>query len=339
MSNQSDKTQTSANSLRSAIYIAISIIAMAVVAWIMFYPSDVNGDVLQQHDVMQGVANGQEGVLHEQQTGEITRWTDALFGGMPTFQIRPTYANSGWLSWVGKVYSLGFPEPVSWIFMMMLGFFILMLAFKVKWYLAVLGAIGYGLSSYFFILIGAGHIWKLLTLTYVPPTLAGIVWCYRGKYLAGAGLAALAGAMQLLSNHVQMTYYFGFVIVALVIGFLIQAISEHKLKQWGIATALLVVAGGLAIAANAPNLYMSYKYQKESIRGGHSELTPVEGEQGGSTHRWRTRQGIHHHVELWQGRDVHTDDSKRQGRSHHQTRAWRQQIPQPGRDQPGTEPQ
>ena len=77
-----------------------------------------------------------------------------------------------------------------------------------------------------------------------------------------------------------MTYYFGFVIVALVIGFLIQAISEHKLKQWGIATALLVVAGGLAIAANAPNLYMSYKYQKESIRGGHSELTPVEGEQG-----------------------------------------------------------
>lgn len=280
MSNQSDKTQTNTNNLRSAIYIAISIIAMAVVAWIMFYPSDVNGDVLQQHDVMQGVANGQEGVLHEQQTGEITRWTDALFGGMPTFQIRPTYANSGWLSWVGKVYSLGFPEPVSWIFMMMLGFFILMLAFKVKWYLAVLGAIGYGLSSYFFILIGAGHIWKLLTLTYVPPTLAGIVWCYRGKYLAGAGLAALAGAMQLLSNHVQMTYYFGFVIVALVIGFLIQAISEHKLKQWGIATALLVVAGGLAIAANAPNLYMSYKYQKESIRGGHSELTPVEGEQG-----------------------------------------------------------
>ncbi len=280
MSNQSDKTQTNTNGLRSAIYIAISIIAMAVVAWIMFYPSDVNGDVLQQHDVMQGVANGQEGVLHEQQTGEITRWTDALFGGMPTFQIRPTYANSGWLSWVGKVYSLGFPEPVSWIFMMMLGFFILMLAFKVKWYLAVLGAIGYGLSSYFFILIGAGHIWKLLTLTYVPPTLAGIVWCYRGKYLAGAGLAALAGAMQLLSNHVQMTYYFGFVIVALVIGFLIQAISEHKLKQWGIATALLVVAGGLAIAANAPNLYMSYKYQKESIRGGHSELTPVEGEQG-----------------------------------------------------------
>ena len=280
MSRQEEKTQTGARSLRSALYIVLSVIVMAVVAWIMFYPSDVNGDVLQQHDVMQGVANGQEGVLHEQQTGEITRWTDALFGGMPTFQIRPSYVTNSWLGWVSKVYSLCFPEAVGWIFMMMLGFFLLMLSLKTRWYLAVLGAIGYGLSSYYFILIGAGHIWKLLTLTYVAPTLAGIIWCYRGKYLAGAGLAALAGAMQLLSNHVQMTYYFGFVIVALVIGFLIKAIQEKQVRQWVIATLALVVAGGLAVAANAPNLYMSYKYQKESIRGGHSELTPVEGEPG-----------------------------------------------------------
>lgn len=280
MSRQEEKTQTGARSLRSALYIVLSVIVMAVVAWIMFYPSDVNGDVLQQHDVMQGVANGQEGVMHEQQTGEITRWTDALFGGMPTFQIRPSYVTNSWLGWVSKVYSLCFPEAVGWIFMMMLGFFLLMLSLKTRWYLAVLGAIGYGLSSYYFILIGAGHIWKLLTLTYVAPTLAGIIWCYRGKYLAGAGLAALAGAMQLLSNHVQMTYYFGFVIVALVIGFLIKAIQEKQVRQWVIATLALVVAGGLAVAANAPNLYMSYKYQKESIRGGHSELTPVEGEPG-----------------------------------------------------------
>lgn len=280
MSKQEEKNQTSAKGLRSALYIALSVVVMAVVAWIMFYPSDVNGDVLQQHDIMQGVANGQEGVLHEQQTGEITRWTDALFGGMPTFQIRPSYVSNSWLSWVSKVYSLCFPEPVGWIFMMMLGFFLLMLSLKTKWYLAVLGAIAYGLSSYYFILIGAGHIWKLLTLTYVAPTLAGIIWCYRGKYLAGAGLAALAGAMQLLSNHVQMTYYFGFVIVALVIGFLIKAIQEKQVRQWVVATLALVVAGGLAVAANAPNLYMSYKYQKESIRGGHSELSPVEGEPG-----------------------------------------------------------
>ena len=252
---------------------AIAIVIFAVISWIFFFPNDVNGDGLKQHDVMQGIANGQEGVQHEAKTGEITRWTDALFGGMPTFQIRPTYANSPYLSWVGKVYSLFFPSPVSWVFIMMLGFFILLMAFKMKWYVAVLGAIGYGFSSYFFILIGAGHIWKLLTLAYVAPTIAGIVWCYRGKYLLGGAVAALFAALQLMSNHVQMTYYFVFLIVALVLGFLAKAIKEKTMGRWCMATGTLVVAALLAVAANAPNLYMSYKYSKETIRGGHSELT------------------------------------------------------------------
>lgn len=259
--------------VRSIVHAIIAVITFAAISWAFFYPNDVNGDVLHQHDVLQGTANGQEGVEYERQTGEITRWTDALFGGMPTFQIRPTFSNSPMLSWVADVYSLGFPEPVSWLFIMMLGFFILLLAFKVRWYLAVVGAVAYAFSSYFIILIGAGHIWKLLTLAYVPPTLAGIVLCYRGKYLAGAALAALFGALQLMSNHVQMTYYFGFVIVALMIGYLCQAVKDKQAGRWVKATAWLLVAGLLAIVANAPNLYMSYKYSKETIRGGHSELT------------------------------------------------------------------
>lgn len=265
--------------LRSVMHFTIAVVTFAAISWAFFYPGDVQGDVLKQHDVLQGIANGQEGVQFEQQTGEITRWTDALFGGMPTFQIRPTYSSSPLLSWVQKVYTLGFPEPVSWIFIMMLGFFILMLAFKVKWYVAIMGAVGYGFSSYFFIIIGAGHIWKLLTLAYVPPTIAGIVWCYRGKYLGGAAMAALFAALQLMSNHVQMTYYFAFVIAALVIAYLVKAIKDKMLKQWLVATVALVIAAGAAVAANAPNLYMSYKYQKETMRGGHSELTPLEGEQ------------------------------------------------------------
>lgn len=263
--------------VRTLVQAAIAVVAFAAISWAFFYPSDVNGDVLHQHDVLQGLANGQEGVEYEQQTGEITRWTDALFGGMPTFQIRPTYSNSPYLSWVSKIYSLGFPSPVSWLFILMLGFFLLLLAFKVRWYLAVLGAIGYAFSTYFIILIGAGHIWKLLTLAYVPPTIAGIVWCYRGKYLGGAALAALFASLQLLSNHVQMTYYFAFVIVALVIAYLVVAIREKKMGQWLIATGSLMVAAVLALAANAPNLYLSYKYSKETIRGGHSELTAPAG--------------------------------------------------------------
>ena len=165
--------------------------------------------------------------------------------------------------------------------MLMLGFFILMLSFNVRWYLAITGAIAYAFSSYFFIIIGAGHIWKLLVLAYVPPTLAGIVWCYRGKYLAGAAVAALFAALQLMSNHVQMTYYSLFIVVAMAIGYLVEAIKEKKIKRWCIATCSLAVAALLAVAANAPNLYLTYNYSKETIRGGHSELTPV-GDKAGS---------------------------------------------------------
>lgn len=284
MENKLDKALMGGVSMRQVINFVIAVVVFAAISWIFFYPNDVNGDVLHQSDVVQGTANGQEILEYAaNNNGEISRWTDALFGGMPTFQIRPTYSSSPYLSWLDKVYSLNFPAPVSWIFIMMLGFFILLLAFKVKWYLAIMGAIGYGFSSYFFILIGAGHIWKLLTLAYVPPTIAGIVWCYRGKYLGGAALAALFAALQLMSNHVQMTYYFAFVIAALAIGYLVKAIKDKEMKQWLIATAALVVAAVAAVAANAPNLYLTYKYSQETMRSGHSELTPAAGDNAQST--------------------------------------------------------
>ncbi|MBQ0120763.1 MAG: hypothetical protein KBT13_06550 [Bacteroidales bacterium] len=278
MESKLDKTLFGSVSLRSVLGFVIAVVTFAAISWIFFYPNDVRGDVLYTHDGQQGVANGQEILAHAEQTGEISRWTDALFGGMPTFQIRPTYSSSPYLSWADHIYTLNFPAPVSWIFIMMLGFFILMLTFKVKWYVAIMGAIGYAFSSYFFILIGAGHIWKLLTLAYVPPTIAGIVLCYRGKYLGGAALAAFFAALQLMSNHVQMTYYFAFVIAALVIAFLVKAIMDKKIAQWCIATLALSVAAAAAVGANAPNLYLTYKYSKETMRTGHSELTPQGGE-------------------------------------------------------------
>ena len=265
--------------VKSLIAFAASVLFFLVLSWVYFYPNDIRGDVMQQHDIVQGAANGQEASVYYQQTGEVTRWTDALFGGMPTFQISPTYESSSLLSTVDKVYSLrifGMPSYVSWLFMLMMGFYILMLAFDMKWYYAVLGAVAYAFSSYFFIIIGAGHIWKLLVLCYIPPTIAGIVMCYRGKYLAGAAIAALFAALQLYSNHVQMTYYSVFVVVALVIAYLCQAIKQKQMKRWGIATGSLAVAAALALLSNAPNLFMTYKYSKETIRGGHSELTPLK---------------------------------------------------------------
>lgn len=276
-----DKRLIGTMTVRSLVTFVISILAFAAISWIYFYPNDVNGDVLQQNDVLQGAANGQEAKLYnESHDGQPTWWTNALFGGMPTFQIAPSYGSNSIINKIGRVLTLGFPEPVSWIFLLMLGFFILMLSFDMKWYLAVLGAIGYAFSSYFFIIIDAGHIWKLLVLCYIPPTIAGIVWAYRGKYLLGAAVAAFFATLQLISNHVQMTYYSLFIIVPLVIAFLIIAIKDKKIGRWCIATCSLAVAAALALGANASNLYLSYKYSQETMRGGHSELTPLPSTEG-----------------------------------------------------------
>ena len=258
---------------RTALTTIIALLIFAGLSWAYFYPDDVMGNVLQQHDVTQGLANGQEIKQYQAETGEVSYWTNSLFSGMPTFQISPSYQSTSLLSVVNKVLGLGFPSPVNILFIMMVGFFILMLAFDVKWYIAVLGAIAYAFSSYFFILIGAGHIWKYVTLAYIPPTIAGIVWAYRGKVLTGSAVAALFAAVQISWNHVQMTYYFLFVIVAIAVAYLIAALKNKTVKQWLTATGALAVAAVLAVAANAPNLYNTYAYSKLTMRGGHSELT------------------------------------------------------------------
>ena len=129
---------------------------LLVITLVYFYPDVFEGNVLRQHDTLQGVANGQEAAAFAEATGETTRWTNSLFSGMPTFQISPSYGSSKLISTVERAYSLWLPNPANLVFIMMLGFYILMLAMRTRWYVALLGAIAYGFSSYFFIIIGAG---------------------------------------------------------------------------------------------------------------------------------------------------------------------------------------
>lgn len=255
---------------------------LAVVAIVFFYPDDVQGNVLQQHDIMQGIANGQEGKAFHEATGETTRWTNSLFGGMPNFQIAPSYPANSLLSWIGQVYMLGLPAPANLLFALMAGFFIMCLCMKMKWHTSLFAALAWGFSSYFIILIGAGHIWKFVTLAYIPPTIGGIALLYRRKYLAGTALTALFGALQLQSNHPQMTYYFLFVVLAMMLAWLWSAIRDKKLKQWFSATGLAILAGALALAANSASLYNSYEYSKETVRGKATDLTiSGKGDTGG----------------------------------------------------------
>lgn len=265
---------------KSIIYSVLTALCLAVIAVLFFAPDDVEGRVLQQHDMLQGTANGQEGIAFKEATGETTRWTDSLFGGMPNFQIAPSYPATDALGWIGKAFSLWLPDPANLLFAMMFGFFIMGLCMKMKWYTALFASIAWGFSSYFIIIIGAGHIWKFVTLSYIPPTIGGIVLCYRGRYLGGTALAALFGALQLNSNHPQMTYYFLFVILALVIAWLVTAIRQKKMGQWGTATGCMILAGLLAVAANSPSLYNTLEYSKETVRGRATDL-PSNSTTGG----------------------------------------------------------
>ncbi len=252
----------------------ISVAVLAVLSLAFFYPDNFEGNSLRQADMQQGAANGQEAKLFEEATGEKALWTDALFGGMPTFQISPSYPSNSLFSWLNAVYGLGIPAPSNLLFMMMFGFLILLFVLRLRWYYALIGAIAWGFSSYFIIIIGAGHIWKFLALSYVPPTIAGLLLLYRHRYVAGAAFIAIFGMLQLNANHVQMSYYFGLVCAIIAICYLIEAIRKKRVVKWLTATGIAIAAAALAVGANAPSLYNTYEYAKETKRS-QSELTPI----------------------------------------------------------------
>ena len=250
--------------------------AIAIVSFAYFYPDAAEGNQLRQHDMQQGIAIGQEVKAFTESTGQTSRWTNSLFSGMPNFQIAPDYPSSHMFTWINTVMGLGLPYPANLLAMMMLGFFILLMVMRMRWWVSLIGAVAYGFSSYFVILIAAGHIWKFSTLAYIPPTIAGIVLCYRGRYLAGATIAALFAMMQISANHVQMTYYFLPVVAGFMLINLIESYRSGEMRRWGIATGSLAIAAVLAVGANSPSLYNTYEYSKETIRGGHSELSRGE---------------------------------------------------------------
>lgn len=249
----------------------IAILVFVLLSFAYFFPADIENRILFQHDTAAGAGAGQEVKEYYEQTGERSRWTNSLFGGMPMYQIAPSYDSTKSLQWVQKAYQLFLPDYVCLTFMLMLGFYILLRVFGIPVWLAGLGGIMWAFSSYFFILISAGHIWKFITLAYVPPTIAGIVLAYRGKLLWGGILTALFVALQITSNHVQMSYYFFFVILFFVGAYFEKAWRTKTLPQFFKASAVLIVAALVGIAANVSNLYHTYAYSKETMRG-KSEL-------------------------------------------------------------------
>ena len=259
------------NALKRMIPDIVAVVVFAVISFVYFCPAVTEGRILSQHDSVAGIGAGQESKEYMERTGERTRWTNSIFGGMPTYQMSPSYESTDLLKGIENLYHLYLPTYVWYVFVMLLGFYILLRAFNFKVWMASLGAIIWAFSSYFFIIIAAGHIWKFITLAYIPPTIAGMVLCYRGRCLAGGLLTAFFVALQIMSNHVQMSYYFLFVMLFMAIAYGVKAFQENALANYLKRTGVLVVAGLLGVCVNLSNLYHTYEYSKESMRG-KSEL-------------------------------------------------------------------
>ena len=249
----------------------LAILFFVAISFAYFLHPVSEGYVLTGHDHSGGAgASSEMDAYRKSHDGERTRWTNTLFGGMPTYQMAPSYPSTERLQKAEQAYRLYLPDYVRYIFVMLLGFYILLRAFDFKAWMAALGAVLWAFSSYYFIIIGAGHIWKFYTLAYIPPTIAGMVLCYRGRYGWGLLVTAVFMALQIMSNHVQMTYYFAFVIALMALAYLVE--MRAALLKWLKGTAVFALGCLIGIAINASNLYHTWQYSKESMRG-KSELT------------------------------------------------------------------
>jgi hypothetical protein len=253
----------------------LSIAIMALVSVAFFAPDNFNGNVLAQHDMQQGAANGEEGRAFAAATGQKALWTNSLFSGMPTFQISPEYPSNSLFTWLNSLYGLGLPSPSNLLFMMMFGMLICCYCLKMRWWYALIAAVAWGLSSYFIIIIGAGHIWKFLALTYVPPTIGALIMAYRGRWFLGGALMGLFAMLELNANHPQITYYSLFLLATLAIAYLVVALLKHSFKGWLFGSLSCLVGGLLALGANSPSLYNTYEYSKETKRA-QSELVSTD---------------------------------------------------------------
>ncbi|MDD3908217.1 MAG: hypothetical protein PHF34_08400, partial [Bacteroidales bacterium] len=214
----------------------------------------LEGKRLNQMDTRKGAGMGQDIKSYREETGEKSLWTGSMFGGMPAYQISPSYKSYPFFN-IRKLFEAGLPSPAGHLFLYMLGFFILMCAFGVNPWIGIIGATAFAFSSYFIIIITAGHLWKVMALGLIPPTFAGIIWTYKGKYLKGAAVFGLFFALQLLANHIQMTYYFFvFAILPYLVYELVIAIKNKTYMNFTKASGALILGAILAVGVNATNL-------------------------------------------------------------------------------------
>lgn len=242
---------------------------------LLYFNPIFDGKTLQQHDVLQWQGMAKESMDYEEQTGETQLWTNSMFGGMPTYLIQIKTDNL--VKYVHQIFHTNYKHPQMFAFMYLLCFFIALLLMGIPVGLSMLGAVFYGFSSYLYIILEAGHMTKAGALGYMPLVISAVYITYmQGKHWLGAAVFALSLALQLLVNHLQITYYTALVCGLLVCFALYQAIKTKQfMSNFVKPSAFLIVGLILAVGANSCNLYMTYDYGKDSMRG-KSELTDTK---------------------------------------------------------------
>jgi hypothetical protein len=247
----------------------IIIVGFVVVALAYFNPV-LQGKQIFQSDIMQYIGMAKQQNDFREATGEETYWTNSAFGGMPTYQLGAHYPNN----YIKKLdHTLRFlPRPADYLFLYLIGFYILLLVLKVDYKLAALGALAFGFSTYLIIILGVGHNAKAHAIAYMPLVLSGILLTFQKRYIYGFLLTTIALGLELSANHYQMTYYLMLLVLVLGIVYLIDAYKKQMLPHFFKAVGILVVAVIFSIGLNATNIMATQEYVKESTRG-KSELT------------------------------------------------------------------
>ena len=249
---------------------AIIILLFVLVSFIYFSPV-LKGKRIDGHDVKTWIGMSKEISDHRESTGEEALWTNSLFSGMPAYQISVKYT-SNLVRYIDKIISLGFPRPANLLFLYLLGFYLLLISLNIDYRIAAIGAFAYAFSSYFFIIIQAGHMTKAHAIAYLPMVVAAVLYTYKRKMLLGGVLTALAVALQIFANHYQITYYL--ILILLFIGFtqFFNAIKNNDIISFFKRTGVLLLAALLAAGTSFTRLKTTMDYGKETTRG-NSELT------------------------------------------------------------------
>ena len=245
---------------------------------IVFYLTPLwQGKILSQSDVIQAESSQKELFDYKAKDGKAPMWTNSMFGGMPTYQIWYEHANNV-TGYIGKGIRAVFPAPADIFLLYLLGGYFLLSVLRIRPWLAAAGAVAIAFSSYNLIYIEAGHMNKAYAIAYMAPIIGAVILCYRGNRLWGGIILAIFMALEIRTNHIQITYYLFLALLVLVFFEMYYAIRDKKLKAFAQATLAQGLAVALAVLVNASVLYPTYEYSKLTIRG-KSNIVKIDGEQ------------------------------------------------------------